>query len=291
MSHPSIFYKYTTASTAGLILENSKLRWSSPLIFNDIGEFQRMPCFDPSMNDAYGLLSREIASIVFDGKAIREESLKPNVKMLLTLARKLVADGMAREELIARFSFNNPGADDQVESTLRGYFEMRDSKKVRILCLSTLFDNAVMWAYYADANSGCVLGFRHLEERSTPLLEAKPVAYSKDRPVVGSGLDFLMYEEQPGLVQRTIQAVCYTKEQQWAAECEWRAIAYRSDEGSAQYSDLIFYPEELESVTIGVRATQETEEMVRQTLSVKYPNACLYRMEAVYGKLTRRRLP
>jgi hypothetical protein len=37
------FYKYTNISTATLVLRNKSLRWSSPLIFNDLEECQFTP--------------------------------------------------------------------------------------------------------------------------------------------------------------------------------------------------------------------------------------------------------
>jgi hypothetical protein len=291
MSHPSIFYKYTTPGTTELILRNSRLRWSSPLIFNDVAEFQRMPRLEPSMNEAYKLFSNEIASLAFGDKEINEEALNPNMQRMLREARKYTADGMTREELIKRLAVQNPTADAEVEATLRNFFsKVMDLSKVRILCLSTQVDNETLWAYYAESNAGCMLGFRHIEEMSTPLLEAKPVSYSEEAPVVGSGLDLLLYVKPAGIEEKTIRAVCYTKKLHWEVEREWRAMVYRPNEVGALHSDFLFYPEELESVTLGVRATQKTEDMVRRELLANYPGACLYRMESVHGNLTRHRL-
>jgi hypothetical protein len=98
MHLPSVFYKYTSSSTALLILENCRLRWSSPLLFNDIAEFQRMPRFDPTVAEAHHLLPETIASVVFDGAAIDEERLAPAMKVLLYKLRAQAEAGLKRED-------------------------------------------------------------------------------------------------------------------------------------------------------------------------------------------------
>ena len=46
-----MFYKYTTVETAEIILNSGKLRWSSPVVFNGISEFKKMPIFKPSLDE------------------------------------------------------------------------------------------------------------------------------------------------------------------------------------------------------------------------------------------------
>ena len=51
MDVPEPLFKYTTFDTAILILRTGRLRWSSPLLFNDLSEFQRIPRFEPSLDE------------------------------------------------------------------------------------------------------------------------------------------------------------------------------------------------------------------------------------------------
>jgi hypothetical protein len=52
------------------------------------------------------------------------------------------------------------------------------------------------------------ISFRHVAERDTPLIAAEPVSYSEDVPVVGSGLDFLLFGPSQDLL-RTAQELNY----------------------------------------------------------------------------------
>lgn len=54
------FYKYTSISTASIVLENKSLRWSSPTIFNDIEECQ----FTPFTKDELTKAHKEYISIL-----------------------------------------------------------------------------------------------------------------------------------------------------------------------------------------------------------------------------------
>ena len=290
MQRPSVFYKYASAGTSLLVLRNGRLRWSSPLLFNDVAEFQRMPRFEPTVTEAYRLLPEIISDAVFGRVALDEVNLGPSMKVLLRLVKNLVVSGVTRQELLASLAGEAPSSDDRIRAELQRFFAALDLSTARVLCVTTEHDNDLMWGNYAESHTGCVLGFRHIEELSTPLLAAEPIAYSEDRPVVGSGLDFLLYGDTSALRDRTLRAVCYTKKLSWSHEREWRALTWRSNEHGSQYGDYLFYPEELESITVGVRASASTEEQVLQVLAEKYPEATAYRMEAVNGDLKRRTL-
>jgi hypothetical protein len=286
--HPSVFYKYTSAETAAIVLESSRLRWSSPLLFNDVAEFQRMPRFEPTIADAKNLLAELLASVIFDSVAIDEERLGELMKVSLKCARHLAANGRSRESLIELLRMpEQPDADQKVERAIRQIFSELNLNQARVLCVTTNYTNDAMWGNYAGSHTGCVLGFRHLEELSTPLLGAKQVSYCEDRPVVGSGLDFLLYGDSSDLRQRTQHAVCYTKKIGWSYEQEWRCLTWRFNEIDKQYGDYLFYPEELESVTLGARSSDATEQLFRDLLIKRYPNATLFRMQVVQGDLKR----
>lgn len=274
-----------------LILQHSRLRWSSPLLFNDVAEFRRMPRFDPSVADAHKLLPTVIADAVFDGATLDEASLSPPMKLLLSMLKGVVANGLNREGVLDVLAGEAPQADDVIATRLQKHFESLDLGKARVLCMTTEYDNDAMWGNYAEAHAGCVLGFGHITELSTPLLAATPVAYCEERPVVGSGLDFLLYGDTAELRERTLHAVCYTKKLAWAYEREWRVLTWRPNEQDRRYGDYLFYPAELESVTLGVRASNATAEKVRDVLSAKYPCAKLYRMVDNHGELVRFPIP
>lgn len=289
--HPAIFYKYTSANTAAIVLESARLRWSSPLLFNDVAEFQRMPRFEPTIANAQTLYAELIASVVFDGVAIDEKRMRAPIKALLNCVKQLAANGQSKASLITFLRMGQSNADLRVEERLRQHFEEIDLNRARVLCVTTSYKNHAMWGNYAESHTGCVLGFRHIEALSTPLLEARQVSYSEDQPVVGSGLDFLLYGDSHELRKKTIHAVCYTKNISWSYEQEWRCLTWRSDEINRQHGDYLFYPKELESVTLGARSSEATEKIIRDFLVKKYPNATLFRMQVANGDLKRTALP
>lgn len=286
MLRPPIFYKYTTSNTALLILENMRLRWSSPLLFNDVAEFQRMPCFEPTVAYAHKLLPDVIASAVFDGTCLDEARLGTPMKILLHLVKHLVKHGTNRQAVLDMLALDGSGADDRIEAGLRAHFQALDLTKARIFCVTTEPDNEPMWGNYAEAHAGCVLGFRHIEKLSTPLLEARPINYSQHKPIVGSGLDFLLYGDSNELRSRTLDAVCFTKKAAWSHEKEWRVLTWRPKE-QEQYGDYLFHAEELESITLGSRASQSFEAKVRDLSATRYPFTVIYRMQSQYGDLKR----
>ena len=289
MSHPSVFYKYASASTTIKVLETGRLRWSSPLLFNDLSEFQRMPRFAPPVAEALSALHVILVDAAFGDAKIDEPQLAPSSQLLLALIRRLRDAGKDRVELIAQLTDAPPDADERIASRLREAFDGFGIDTARVLCVTTVFDNEAMWANYAEGHAGCVLGFRHIPLLDTPLQAARPVEYTEYPPVVGSGLDFLLYGDTPDLRSRIFDAVCFSKKVHWSYEKEWRAITWRPSERGVQSGDYEFYPGELESLTLGARATAETEAVVRSWLQSAYPQCSLFRLVIQHGVATRQK--
>ena len=100
MQHPSVFFKYASPRTACLVLESSRLRWSSPLLFNDLAEFKRMPRFEPSLAEAHRLLPEIIANEVLVSPVLDEARLGPPMTVLLQLVKHLAASGFTRQDCL-----------------------------------------------------------------------------------------------------------------------------------------------------------------------------------------------
>ncbi len=285
---PNVLYKYASPSTARLVLGNGKLRWSSPSLFNDPAEFQRMPRFEPSLAEAHKLLPAKLVQLALTGSAIEETAFSSSARLLVGFIRAFDAHGMSRQEIEAALAADLPTGDIRVEEELTAFFQKLDHSKARILCLTTEFNNDAMWANYAAGSTGCALGFRHIRSLDTPLLAALPVAYTDEKPVAGSGLDFLLYGDNSGLRRKTFKSVCFTKRASWSYEREWRVLTWRDDEVES-FGDYKFHPSELESVTLGVRASADYEASISALLEGTYPHADLYRIRLVKGEPHRER--
>lgn len=290
MAHPEVFYKYMSARTARLVLENSSLRWSSPLSFNDLSEFQRMPRFKPTIAEGLTTFPHLLLDVVAGTVEIDEKSLAPQTQLLLSILRRIPTSRSTVEEMTAALSPEIADADNKTEQALRQFTVGLNLEAIRILCVTVAPDNEAMWANYAENHSGCVLGFRHIRTHDTPLLAARKVDYSEDAPVVGSGLDLLLYGNTEALSSKTVQAICFTKKAPWAYEQEWRAMTYRVTPKNSTFSDFQFFADELESITFGPRIDKVIFEELKVLACNKFKDCMMHKFEVKEGRAIRSRL-
>lgn len=245
-----------------------------------------MPRFEPSIAEASNEFPCVLINIASGKIKFDESTLSPSANLLLQCVKVLLTQKTPETKIISTLTSRNEYPDARVISGLRAFFGKDFLSTARVMCLTTNHSNDAMWANYADGHKGCVLGFKHIPRLSTPFLEAKKVIYSERPPAVGNGMDFLLHGDTQPLRAATINAVCYTKKIDWAYEQEWRAITWRPEEDS-QFSDYKFYPDELESVTIGSKALPDTELAVKKILRKAYPHCRLYRLMINNGETSR----
>lgn len=234
---------------------------------------------------------KAIAGLVFDNQKIRTDRFTSKARILTILAVKMRDKGCSREQVIEALAIEQKGIDSDIEVSLRNLISEEHISRLRVLCLTAEFDNQVMWGNYADNHRGCVLAFQHIKSLDTPLLEARKISYSRNRPVVGKGLDFLLYGDKPELRKKSSHAIYYTKHEEWSYEREWRAMVTAKSGLADQFSDYLFYPEELESVTLGARTSVDTERAVCALISTKYRATTLYKIKEHNGRLERYIVP
>lgn len=249
-----------------------------------------MPRFEPTILEAYSLLGPEIVKAALGVHSIDSQRLTPSVAQLLQDVRTCLDEGEDPNQLALRLTLTIQPPDDpdkKVAESLRRLFDNERLDVTRVLCVTTEVDNIGLWENYADKHTGLALGLRHIETESTPLLAATPVVYSDSPPVVGSGLDYLLYGHCQDLEKRTRLAITCTKTTKWSYEREWRGITYRPQEVGQKYKDYLILPDELESVTLGLNASVELEEEVLALTNSKYPRCTVFRMQTENGKLSR----
>ncbi|MBI9113333.1 DUF2971 domain-containing protein [Maridesulfovibrio ferrireducens] len=283
---PDILYKYTTASTAKIVLESSRLRWSSLGYFNDPNEFQRLPVFDPDIDECYEEYIQLIVKIALcEDRPTNWDQFNPLTVLLIEMLKAALLKGVTPESLQAEL-VSVPQKKVNYE-LIREYVDNVDTKSARVFCLTTEYSNNVMWASYAQGHTGCVLGFRHLVEKNTPFLAANPIDYTKGPPTLDSGLDFLLYKPTAELRKKIHLAICYSKDEEWAYEEEWRVITWREEEGERDYGDYTFYEEELESVTLGSSMDHDESVEIIDLVRSRYERCSVYRMEHIKGRSVR----
>lgn len=284
---PETLYKYTSASTAKIVLETGCLRWSNPDQFNDLHEFNIMPVFSPSLEQDWESYLSEVVETAYKDNSHDIEELSPHTLVLLTLIRQLKNTVKTKQELFNIINMSCPAYPNTMDGLLRDFTRSLKNEYARVFCLTSSATNDVMWAHYANSHTGCVLGFRHFKELDTPFSEAKPVKYVEGNPVIGSGKDFLLYGDTQGLRQKVIEAIFYTKQMNWAYENEWRVITWRYDEKNSSFGDYKFDIEELESITFGPRTTENDRDSISDILRNNYPSAKTYEIVSYNGKSER----
>jgi hypothetical protein len=255
------FYKYVKADIAKIILVTRKLRWSSPLLFNDpfdITQELRLNFDEAELNAA---LAEELALLIEKGDA----PPVPNHPALAALLRAPIV-----------WNRNNPDVLKKIAAELRdepigltaGQIESFSALKevwrdivtgMRILCASELNDVTSMWLHYTDQYRGAVLEFECVDEIGSPFLVARPVIYQDSLPEIAEKQAWVRC--MLGLSDKTITDLFteyqYIKTMAWSYEKEWRVISFALPGESEMFADYLFHPRELSAIYLGERCAEQ----------------------------------
>jgi len=276
-----------TSSTALAVLTTGTLRWSCPRLFNDLNEMQRMPTFEPRIEDSVALYFDILCSIVYESKKIEQkEPFSKNTEFILNYLGQMKNAGINKEKFLARINLFDHGlCESHTEELLRIGTEQQNNGKMRVFCLSEEDNNDAMWSHYAANYSGCMFEFKHIKEFDTPFLAAEKVQYSEQRPIVGTALDFLLYGQTKALEKKTRIAIFHTKNIHWSSEKEWRVITHVSN--NEGFNDFKFYPDEISSITFGSLIDPSVKAEIYSYSKKHYPNAKLYSLVNEKGESRR----
>ena len=273
-----------SANTAKIVLESQKLRWSCPSQFNDINELQRMPDFSPTITECKGDYLRKIIDIAFYNLQ-PNKPLSTNSMHLILLIKTLIMSGVHKDAIyrdLISLEINLPNTQDELRKNIENY----NNGDLRIICLSEDGNNDVMWAHYGENHTGCMLEFGHIKEKDTPFQMARKIKYKDKITTLGSAIDFLLFDEKEKLLKETVDAIFFTKTENWAYEKEWRVMTQRPNEDK-YYSDFEFYSSELISLTLAARIDNKTALNLTSYVREKYPECLLYKIQSINGSSNR----
>ncbi|HXJ14896.1 MAG TPA: DUF2971 domain-containing protein [Candidatus Limnocylindrales bacterium] len=264
---PSTLYKYFAPERID-VLQNGKIRFSQPPVFND--PFESAPAFLELVSPK----NLEIASRIEAERSGMPEEM--------------------RKAMVNRFS--SAPYRNELMKTLGPLFIDTLVRTVGLLSLTEKYDNLLMWAHYAKSHEGFVIGFKTAD----PFLwheDAKPhaanslmkVRYSRRRPK-------LKFLSEVGLAE-----MYFTKSKEWAYEQEWRMFATMPSEDAGQMLESAlasiaesgkptatpdypirlfnFPPSAVSRVIVGCRASDETSKAVASIVNKKYRDAELLKAE------------
>lgn len=252
------FFKYVTATVAKIVLTTRRLRWSSPVLFNDpfdVTQELRLNFDEAKLN---AVLTDKVTSLIEEGDP--SNSVKhPGLSALLRVARQASPDvrrAMARE---LRTNTNAPTSGQiqglaALKQTWRGMVPT-----FRILCLSELNDVTPMWLHYADAYEGVVLQFSAVDELDSAFLVARPVIYQDNPPAIADADTWARCTlgQSESTYWDLFTEYLYVKTTAWAYEKEWRIVSGARPGEKELFADYDFHPHELTGVYFGPKCSAE----------------------------------
>lgn len=273
------FFKYMPLDTAKIVLENTTLRWSSPVIFNDPFDVPRELFPEATEHQIAQALSQKLYSELtnprdnFDGVNASLAGVVQHVKKMYPKGIPATLDSLFKKITL------NPPIGDDAPLVLQQFKEhwRKTLADRRILCLSESPSILSMWSHYADDHKGVVLEFACVDE-SSPWLEAKPVNYTNEKLLTDSceGMADLFLREESVIGKYLANEVIYIKTKDWEYEREWRIAFSKRGGEQGLCSDYKFHQLELKSIILG-HQFDSSELPTIVALSQKYPNATIKR--------------
>lgn len=179
------FFKYMSAATAIDVLERTRLRWSSPILFHDPFDVPRELTLGLEADEISRAFASRFKDII---EHPPEDTSYLETKLRLIIERvkkgvssefklKILNDIEESKETFIPSGTGVKGLNDLWKSWLPEY---------RILSLTESPAHSAMWCHYADLYSGVVLEFRCVDELDSAWLIAKQVTYSDHIPAIYS---------------------------------------------------------------------------------------------------------
>lgn len=272
------FYKYYSSSTALLVLQSGKTRWSAPRLFNDPFDFPDQMHYSFSGEAADKALIDELIDLSYGSAPIvgnKENKYLKMAELMRLLPNKPSPDEFRRtlsaaiEEVSRKFDEHKLDVTGKL-NLLRNEFA--------VFCVTEVKDNLLMWSHYADSHTGCVFKFRDMPSTGQRLQFSERVNYVDHYPSMMGIADYVKF--LTGQIQLKSDAVrdrfVLSKSKHWEYENELRTTFRLADiENGYDYCDLL--EDELEEVYIGCKAGDGYIEEIVRLVEGQYPRADIFR--------------
>ena len=250
------FYKYVTAKVAKIVLTTRKLRWSSPLLFNDpfdVTQELRLNFDEAKLN---AVMTDRVASLVEQGDPTNSVK-NPGVAALLRFAMLATPDARraTASELRQGTGIPTSGLIQSLASLKDVWKEMVPT--FRVLCLSELSDVTPMWVHYAEECKGVVLEFSAVDELDSAFLVARPVVYQDTPPAIADPNTWVscLLGQGASTVMDLFTEYQYVKTNAWSHEKEWRIVSMARPGEGGLFGDYGFHPHELTGIYFGLNCS------------------------------------
>jgi hypothetical protein len=280
------------------------MRWSSPVAFNDIEECQFVPFTEDRITSAYKEYQQILIECAKGNSTSNYEYYSNVTKMIISLLKITAGPNAFSVENLAQIMEKVSGnfGDD-----FRSHVNVALIKCFRVLCVTTDFDNNLMWAHYGDQHHGCVLELEEFFNNQPRGLRKGFVRYHENLEPASNPLDILLFGETKEVTELLIQDVVFSKRTSWNYEKEYRYLFNESfgeittridmatnnrtivvkDQSEVQYTDVPFSLSAIKSITFGARAEKNDVEQILGILTNKGCACSLYQMQMRNGRMVR----
>ena len=267
---PDKIYKFLSFDGLCKTLGNGTIRLSKPSDFNDPLDIYLQECFGKDgqvfleeMKEAF----QDFIEGEIDLSSLPDSPYKAKIAAIITAHRKASPEQRAkmREQMsripIAELYDLKKFEEAEREVISRVY---QSSEFDGIFCSTVDFKNLLMWAHYADKHQGAVIEFTPNKEKDSAFLASRKVIYSNERPVlyataqemIFSGVGMSTKESGKSILDKLI----YTKGRDWEYEQEYRLFVPFCIKPDHAFATQQYHPEELTSVYLGCRMSQQNQE-------------------------------
>ena len=244
---------------AKIVLATRKLRWSSPLLFNDPFDITQELRLNFDDGQVTAALADRLASLIEQGN-FPSSVEDPNLAHLFRVAMHATPD--MRRVMVSELRKN---VQTRTSASTQAFTPLKEkwSKMVptfRILCLSELNDITPMWQHYTDEYKGVALEFSPVGELDSAFLAARPVVYQDTLPVIADANAWVsLVLGQGGLTYEGLfTEYLYVKTSEWSYEKEWRIVMLGARPGeSGFFGDYAFHPRALTGIYFGPKCSAE----------------------------------
>lgn len=252
---PAILYKYMSIETARIVLSTGKLRFQSPLKYNDPLDSQWDVMWPVSTPEARDYEQTLIEQALHNPRSWPNNT-DPEHKAAIDQVRTSINQRpeAQRDQEIAKFARDAATSSEVPKQHTQQIHDMR--RRMRVFCLSETDCSILMWSHYADQHRGVVLGFdteamerfwrRPLEsinytDELPQLID--PKAWSRSIIFGLTEPDLKVHEREWAL----------TKHSDWGYEKEWRFVWIAQKGTDGDYENFEFPRSSLVELVLGCK--------------------------------------
>lgn len=273
------FYKFMSIKTALAVLRTSSLRYSAPSRFNDPFDHQVSFSFPFTEQEFSAALIDEVCRIVYDDSVVITE---PTPFGQATLMLRGSRDKVSREQLVTDLmpGVVKTGQLFKIKEKELNEVLTESLANSRVLCVTELLDNVVMWAHYANEHKGVALRLQCIDDVDNTLLIARPVKYTDYFPTFPPLCEYIRHltgERPIDFARLVYNEVAYVKHKNWEYEREWRIHVPQINEPPGPgYSDWKENPSVFGAIYLGCRIALEDAQALMFVVETQMPHMEVY---------------